>query len=153
MPSQLRHLPNFTGFLFKPFSILHILHCKYLYIKYVMCPFRMNSTNENQGYETHLTSCSGKTSERKYFFHFQKIKMFSIIGIPKLIYIFFTDLILIRVMFHDSLLIFYKYQFSSVTQSCPTLCGPMNRSTPGLPVHHHLPEFTQTHSDSRPLSQ
>ena len=30
-------------------------------------------------------------------------------------------------------------------QSCPTLCDPMNRSTPGLPVHHHLPEFTQTH--------
>ena len=35
-------------------------------------------------------------------------------------------------------------QFSSVTQSCPTLCDPMNRSTPGLPVHHQLPEFTQT---------
>ena len=37
------------------------------------------------------------------------------------------------------------YQFSSVAQSCPTLCDPMNRSTPGLPVHHYLPEFTQTH--------
>ena len=36
-------------------------------------------------------------------------------------------------------------QFSSVTQSCPTLCNPMNCSTPGLPVHHHLPESTQTH--------
>ena len=36
-------------------------------------------------------------------------------------------------------------QFSSVTQSCPTLCNPMNPSTPGLPVHHQLPEFTQTH--------
>ena len=36
-------------------------------------------------------------------------------------------------------------QFSSVTQSCPTLCDPMNRSTPGLPVHHQLPEFTQAH--------
>ena len=35
-------------------------------------------------------------------------------------------------------------QFSSVAQSCPTLCDPMNHSTPGLPVHHHLPEFTQT---------
>ena len=34
--------------------------------------------------------------------------------------------------------------FSSV-QSCPTLCDPMNHSMPGLPVHHHLPEFTQTH--------
>ena len=38
-----------------------------------------------------------------------------------------------------------EVQFSSVAQSCPTLCDPMNRSTPGLPVHHHLPEFTQTH--------
>ena len=36
-------------------------------------------------------------------------------------------------------------QFSSVTQSCPTLCDPMNCSMPGLPVHHQLPEFTQTH--------
>ena len=36
-------------------------------------------------------------------------------------------------------------QFSSVAQSCPTLCDPMNRSTPGLPVHHQLPDFTQTH--------
>ena len=36
-------------------------------------------------------------------------------------------------------------QFSSVAQSCPTLCSPMNRSTPGLPVHHQLPESTQTH--------
>ena len=35
--------------------------------------------------------------------------------------------------------------FSSVAQSCPTLCNPMNCSTPGLPVHHQLPEFTQTH--------
>ena len=36
-------------------------------------------------------------------------------------------------------------QFSSVTQSCLTLCNPMNHSMPGLPVHHQLPEFTQTH--------
>ena len=36
-------------------------------------------------------------------------------------------------------------QFSSVAQSCPTLCDPMNRSTSGLPLHHQLPEFTQTH--------
>ena len=39
----------------------------------------------------------------------------------------------------------FAFQFSSVTQSCLTLCDPMNRSTPGLPVHHQLPEFTQTH--------
>ena len=37
------------------------------------------------------------------------------------------------------------YIYISLAQSCPTLCHPMNRSTPGLPVHHQLPEFTQTH--------
>ena len=36
-------------------------------------------------------------------------------------------------------------QIRSVAQSCPTLCDPMNHSTPGLPVHHQLPEFTETH--------
>ena len=39
--------------------------------------------------------------------------------------------------------------FSSVAQSCPTLCDPMNRSMPGLPVHHHLPEFTHTHPSNQ----
>ena len=40
---------------------------------------------------------------------------------------------------------FSSVQFSSVAQSCPTLCDPMNCNIPGLPVHHQLPEFTQTH--------
>ena len=45
----------------------------------------------------------------------------------------------------DYLLTGKSVQFSSVAQSCPTLCNPMNCSTPGLPVHHQLPDFTQTH--------
>ena len=61
-------------------------------------------------------------------------------------------------LFHVSRTFFYTYrlpplglyistsvQFSSVAQLCPTLCDPMNCSTPGLPLHHQLPEFTQTH--------
>ena len=40
----------------------------------------------------------------------------------------------------------FLYQFSSVAQSCLTLCDPMNHSMPGLPVHHQLPEFIQTHA-------
>ena len=40
---------------------------------------------------------------------------------------------------------FMSVQFSSITHSCPTLCDPMNRSTPGLRVHHQLQEFTQIH--------
>ena len=47
----------------------------------------------------------------------------------------------------SSLALSFLYQIRSVAQSCPTLWDPMNRSTPGLPVHH------QVHSDSRPLSQ
>ena len=39
----------------------------------------------------------------------------------------------------------YTHQIRSVARSCPVLCDPMNRSTPGLPVHHHLPKFIQTH--------
>ena len=47
----------------------------------------------------------------------------------------------------DSLFSIYSgvIQFSSVAQLCPTLCDPINRSTPGVPVHHQLPKFTQTH--------
>ena len=45
------------------------------------------------------------------------------------------------------------FQFSSVTQSCPTLCDPMNRSTPSLPVHHPSPTYLPTYSNSAPLSQ
>ena len=45
----------------------------------------------------------------------------------------------------EFLIIIRSDQIRSVAQSCPTLCDPMNRSTPGLPVHHQLLEFTQTH--------
>ena len=41
--------------------------------------------------------------------------------------------------------LYVVYQFSSVAQSCLTLCSPMDCSTPDIPVHHHLPEYTQTH--------
>ena len=47
--------------------------------------------------------------------------------------------------FQSILPFYFPHTIRSVTQSCPTLCDPMNRSTPSLPVHHQLPEFTQTH--------
>ena len=52
---------------------------------------------------------------------------------------------IIFLFFTRTILFFSSVQFSSVAQLCPTLCDPMNRSTPGLPVHHQLLEFTQTH--------
>ena len=48
-------------------------------------------------------------------------------------------------LFDNYTIIVLSVQFSSVTQSCLTLCDPMNHSTRGLPVHHQLPEFTQIH--------
>ena len=48
-------------------------------------------------------------------------------------------------MFLGAVLILVPVQFSSVAQSCLTLCDPMNHNTPGCPVHHQLPEITQTH--------
>ena len=47
--------------------------------------------------------------------------------------------------YQDIIYTFSSAQFSSAAQLCLTLCNPMNCSTPGLPVHHQLPEFTQTH--------
>ena len=55
-----------------------------------------------------------------------------------------TALLLIKLL--KTIYIFISINHSSsVAQSCLTLCDPMNQSTPGLPVHHQLPEFTQTH--------
>ena len=48
-------------------------------------------------------------------------------------------------LLNENIYLFLQLQFSSVAQSCPTLCDPTSCSTPGLPVHHQLPEFTQTH--------
>ena len=50
-----------------------------------------------------------------------------------------------KLVTHECTWLYLPYQFSSVTQSCLTLCNPMSCSMPGLPVHHQLPEFTQTH--------
>ena len=60
-------------------------------------------------------------------------------------YLYLTLLYLYVCSLSVSFQAFSSVQFSSVAQSCPTLCDPMNCSTPGLPVHHQLPEFTQTH--------
>ena len=57
-------------------------------------------------------------------------------------YVFFC----LKHPYHSLHLVIFVLQFSSVPQSCPTLWDPMNRSTPGLPVHHKLPEYTQTHA-------
>ena len=57
--------------------------------------------------------------------------------------VFFISVIVLFLCF-CSVVLFSSVQFSSVAQSCPTLCDPLNRSTPCLPVHHQLPEFTET---------
>ena len=81
----------------------------------------------------------GRKVQRYSLFFLQTHKCFRKSGI-------FTVLRLISLA-HAVLFQKYKqrYQFSSVSQSYPTLCNPMNRCMPGLPVHHQLQEFTQTH--------
>ena len=66
-------------------------------------------------------------------------------GIKSPLFIFILAGFSFELMCYLELFITFGVQFSSVAQSCPTLCDPMNCSTPGLPVHHQLPEFTQTH--------
>ena len=51
----------------------------------------------------------------------------------------------ILLLIHYIILIIYSVQLSSVAQSCPSLYNSMDCTTPGFPVHHQLPEFTQTH--------
>ena len=60
------------------------------------------------------------------------------------IYILFSLYSVWSLWFIQDIEYYHSVQFSSVAQSCPTLCDPLNRSTPGLPVHHQLLEFTQT---------
>ena len=62
---------------------------------------------------------------------------------PNIFFFFFFFFNLDAILYNTILI--SGVQFSSVTQTCLNLCGPMNRSTPGLPVHHQLQEFTQTH--------
>ena len=52
---------------------------------------------------------------------------------------------LFQILKDDAAKVLHSVQFSSVTHSCPTVCGPMDWSTPGFPVHHQLLEFTQTY--------
>ena len=58
--------------------------------------------------------------------------------------LFYVPIHFMQIQVHIHICFWLCVQFTWVSQSCPTLCDPMNRSTPGLPVHHQLPEFTQT---------
>ena len=92
--------------------------------------------------ETEMRNCA--TSET------QKRQTFSslIPGILQTLYSLGIHAIFhIHITFYFCILVIISPQSSSVTQSCLTLCDPMNRSTPGLPVHNQLPESTQNHVD------
>ena len=83
--------------------------------------------------DTGVWSSQGEEKDKRFFFKPRDDDC-----ITKLL-ILLKDMFFLKFYTNDS------FQFSSVAQSSPTLCDPMNRSTPGLAVHHHLPEFTQTH--------
>ena len=78
------------------------------------------------------------------FTYFLAVTVFTILIYVSPVFLCLWKISLQTIMFYIEKT--YTHQFSSVAQSCPTLCHPVNHSTPGLPVHHHLPEFTQTQS-------
>ena len=102
--------------------LVNLYLIKNLYLKYVK-----NSYNNNKRIKKKPNSKVSKDSNR-YFISIQMstnhMKKYSISSVT------------------------IKIQFGSVTKLCPTLCNPMNCSTPGLPVHHQLPEFTQLSIES-----
>ena len=67
------------------------------------------------------------------------------ISLNKKIFFIIIISLMIDYVWWSLLLCTHSVQFSPVAQSCPTVCDPMNHSTPGLPVHHQFREFTQTH--------
>ena len=69
----------------------------------------------------------------------------SLISRPLHFCVYFSSVAETRIEAINSIECLSSVQFSSGAQSCLILCDPMNRSMPGLPVHHQLPEFTQTH--------
>ena len=73
------------------------------------------------------------------------LKFLSILVLEPKITVRICVILIVSFCSYLSEVVTFWVQFSSVAQSCPTLCDPMNCSTPGLPVHHLLPESTQTH--------
>ena len=100
----------------------------------------LETTVKNESYEAKIKVLAG-------LFSLQKLWGESFLGLPALGKCRHSFSVQSLPLLLRGYLFYLKYpsQFSSVVQSCLTLCDPMNHSTPGLPVHHQLPEFTQTH--------
>ena len=114
-------------------------HLKYINIKITIKNKNINLSYTSRKYR--ITKSLKRKKHSKYYIIHTK---YSYIILES--YIKVLKSLLKEKYFQISLLSkFYSIQFSSVTQSCLTLCDPMNCSTPGLPVHHQLLEFTQTH--------
>ena len=96
------------------------------------------ATNRRKWRNSSSSSCSLQTA-----FTAMAFRVILCVGVN--IYCSLSGIYKCKIYFIINSFFFLMGQFSSVAQSCLTLCDPMNHSTPGLPVHHHLPEFTQTH--------
>jgi len=100
-----------------------------LYKKFLM-------THNNDGVVTHLEPDTLECEVNQVLGDITTNKASEGAGIP---------IDLFKILKGDAVQVLHSVQFSSVAQSCPIFCNPMNSSTPGLPVHHQLPEFNQTH--------
>ena len=108
-------------------------------LKWVVYPLSRGSSQPRDPTYTSCVSCTGG----QFLYHYCR---FTVYLSPPSLLILCPAKVLFLIPFESSkgglaLLV----QFSSVAQSCPTLCDSINSSTPGLPVHHQLPGFTQTH--------
>ena len=105
---------------------------------YVPSPLRLPPTAESP-----VEICRMSRELKSSALCFQTLT--AVVSLP-LLFFFMVELLIESVYSYFSGVIRgSSVQFSSVAQSCLTVCDPMNHSTPGLPVHHQLPEFTQTH--------
>ena len=130
-------------------SFLSVLHCT-LFL-FLLTRYRHSSTFCSQGLILLLPyllmnlfcwSCKCPQASAFFFFFFSNNCQISISSPDYHI----SNYLLGTLTFFSCILFpIFIYQFSSVSQLCLTLCNPMNCSTPGLPVHHQLLEFTQTH--------
>ena len=104
----------------------------------------LNNKTKKHHITTSLFCPKGKIQSRSAIIY-QKWTVFLLFILPICTHQVFSDTIYSDIFGNSYWLIFHEVQFSSVAQSCLTLCDPTNRSMPGLPVHHQLLESTQTH--------
>ena len=129
---SLKFISFFSIFFFSILFKLDNFHYIHLQIHSFLSRFHLSVESNQRPYSSYYTV------KLKYFY------WLPILGTSSMIFLLFHSFQKGHITYW-SIFVIRSDQIRSVAQSCPTLCDPMNRSTPGLPIHHQLPEFTETH--------